>query len=73
MSNHAWILLGLFLTVLLLTVKPLGTYIANVMEGRFRLAGKIDEIHEYSPCWYCDRVILENSLLKFSRNMGCGI
>jgi len=42
MSNHAWILLGLFLTILLLTVKPLGTYIANVMEGRFRLAGKIE-------------------------------
>jgi K+-transporting ATPase ATPase A chain len=42
MSNHAWILLGLFLTVLLLTVKPLGIYIANVMEGRFRLAGKIE-------------------------------
>ncbi|MFZ2268360.1 MAG: potassium-transporting ATPase subunit KdpA [Azonexus sp.] len=42
MSNHAWILLGLFLVVLLLTVKPLGTYIANVMGGRFRLAGKIE-------------------------------
>jgi K+-transporting ATPase ATPase A chain len=42
MSNHAWILLGIFLAVLLLTVKPLGTYIANVMEGRFRLAGKIE-------------------------------
>jgi potassium-transporting ATPase potassium-binding subunit len=42
MSNHAWILLGLFLTVLLLTVKPLGAYIAHVMEGRFRLAGKIE-------------------------------
>ena len=42
MSNHAWILLGLFLVVLFLTVKPLGTYIANVMEGRFRLAGKIE-------------------------------
>jgi len=42
MSNHAWILLGLFLVVLLLTVKPLGIYIANVMEGRFRLAGKIE-------------------------------
>ena len=42
MSNHAWILLGLFLTILLLTVKPLGTYIANVMEGRFRLASKIE-------------------------------
>ena len=42
MSNHAWLLLGLFLIVLLLTVKPLGTYIANVMEGRFLLAGKIE-------------------------------
>ncbi|WP_306602552.1 potassium-transporting ATPase subunit KdpA [Azonexus sp.] len=42
MSHHAWILLGLYLVVLLLTVKPLGTYIANVMEGRFRLAGKIE-------------------------------
>lgn len=42
MSNHAWLLLGLFLIVLLLTVKPLGTYIANVMEGRFRLVGKIE-------------------------------
>ncbi|KXB32078.1 ATPase [Dechloromonas denitrificans] len=42
MSTHAWILLGLFLAVLLLTVKPLGTYIANVMDGRFRLAGKIE-------------------------------
>ena len=34
MTNHAWILLGLYLVVLLLAVKPLGTYIANVMEGR---------------------------------------
>ncbi|UCV04696.1 potassium-transporting ATPase subunit KdpA [Dechloromonas denitrificans] len=42
MSNHAWILLGIFLAILLVTVKPLGTYIANVMEGRFRLAGKIE-------------------------------
>lgn len=42
MSNHAWILLGIFLAVLLLTVKPLGGYIANVMEGRFRLASKIE-------------------------------
>jgi len=43
MSSHAWILLGIFLAVLLLTVKPLGTYIANVMEGRFRLGGKIEQ------------------------------
>jgi potassium-transporting ATPase potassium-binding subunit len=42
MSSHAWILLGLFLIVLLLTVKPLGTYIANVMEGRFSFGNKIE-------------------------------
>src|ERR1035437_10206754 len=42
MSSHALILLGIFLTVLLLTVKPLGLYIAKVMEGRFRLGGKIE-------------------------------
>ena len=34
MSGHAWSLLGLYLAVLLLTVKPLGSYIANVVEGR---------------------------------------
>ncbi len=34
MSNHAWMLLGLYLSVLLLLVKPLGVYIAHVMEGR---------------------------------------
>lgn len=42
MSSHAWILLGLFLAALLLTAKPLGRYIAHVMEGRFRLAGQIE-------------------------------
>jgi len=42
MSSHAWILLGIFLAVLLLTVKPLGLYIANVMEGRFGFAGTIE-------------------------------
>lgn len=42
MSNHAWILLGLYLAVLLLTVKPMGAYIAHVVEGRFRLAGNIE-------------------------------
>jgi len=41
-SSHTWILLGLFLAVLLLTVKPMGLYIAYVMEGRFRLGGKIE-------------------------------
>ena len=42
MSSHAVIVLGLFLAVLLLTVKPMGLYIACVMEGRFRLGGKIE-------------------------------
>ena len=42
MSSHAWILLGLYLAVLLLTVKPLGTYIANVMEGRLSFGSKIE-------------------------------
>ena len=38
MTNHAWHLLGLYLLVLLLGAKPLGTYITNVMEGRPILA-----------------------------------
>ncbi|MEF8698402.1 MAG: potassium-transporting ATPase subunit KdpA [Candidatus Accumulibacter sp. UW20] len=42
MNSHAWILLGLFLAVLLLTVKPMGLYIAHVMAGRFRFGGKIE-------------------------------
>ena len=42
MSSHAWILLGLFLAMLLLTVKPMGLYIAKVMEGRFSFGGKIE-------------------------------
>ncbi len=42
MSNHAWILLGLYLVVLLLTVKPLGTYIAKVMEGELNFYGGIE-------------------------------
>ncbi|MFA6310013.1 MAG: potassium-transporting ATPase subunit KdpA [Sterolibacterium sp.] len=41
MSNHAWLLLGLYLVVLLLAAKPLGGYIANMMEGRANLASRI--------------------------------
>jgi potassium-transporting ATPase potassium-binding subunit len=47
MSNHAWLLLGLYLAILLLTVKPLGTYIANVVEGRgfaARLGGGFESL-----------------------------
>ncbi|WP_295458146.1 potassium-transporting ATPase subunit KdpA [uncultured Thiodictyon sp.] len=36
MTNHAWSLLGLYLVLLLLSVWPLGRYIAAVMEGRVR-------------------------------------
>ena len=38
MTNHAWLILGLYLLVLLPAAMPLGTYIANVMEGRPILA-----------------------------------
>ncbi|MEI2780980.1 MAG: potassium-transporting ATPase subunit KdpA [Candidatus Competibacter sp.] len=41
MTPHAWLLLGLFLLVLLVLVKPLGIYIANVMEGRPSLALRV--------------------------------
>ena len=34
MTPHAGLLLGLFLLILLALVKPLGLYIANVIEGR---------------------------------------
>ena len=33
MTTHAWILLVLYLAVLLLTVKPMGIYLAKVMAG----------------------------------------
>jgi potassium-transporting ATPase potassium-binding subunit len=38
MTPHAWLVLGLYLLVLLSLVKPLGVYIADVMEGRARWA-----------------------------------
>src|SRR3569623_808067 len=36
MTPHAWLLLGAYLAILLLMAKPLGIYIAYVMEGRGR-------------------------------------
>ena len=42
MNSHSWTLLGVFLTVLLLTGKPLGTYVAAVMEGRCSFGGRIE-------------------------------
>ena len=48
MTPHAWLLLGLYLLVLLVLVKPLGLYIANVMEGRstwaLRVGGPIEAV-----------------------------
>ena len=38
MTTHAWLLLGAYLVILLLAAMPLGSYIANVMEGRPSLA-----------------------------------
>ncbi|NTV10750.1 MAG: potassium-transporting ATPase subunit KdpA [Zoogloea sp.] len=36
MTSHAWMLLALFMLVLVALVRPLGIYIADVMEGRAR-------------------------------------
>ncbi|MES2237728.1 MAG: potassium-transporting ATPase subunit KdpA [Pseudomonadota bacterium] len=48
MTSHEWFLLGLYLVVLLALVKPVGTYIAGVMEGRqtllLRLGGPIENV-----------------------------
>ncbi|RTL55557.1 MAG: potassium-transporting ATPase subunit KdpA [Rhodocyclaceae bacterium] len=48
MTNHSWLLLGLFLLSLLLLVKPVGIFIADVMEGRpnllLRLGGPIENL-----------------------------
>jgi K+-transporting ATPase ATPase A chain len=41
MTTHAWILLGLYLAVLLACVKPLGIYLADVMEGQPVLALRV--------------------------------
>jgi K+-transporting ATPase ATPase A chain len=42
MTNHAWILLGVYFLVLLVLVKPIGLYIAHVMEGRSKIASGIE-------------------------------
>ncbi|MDG4548971.1 MAG: potassium-transporting ATPase subunit KdpA [Candidatus Contendobacter sp.] len=47
MTPHAWLLLGLYLLVLFVLVKPLGIYIANVVEGRswaLRLGSPIEAV-----------------------------
>ena len=52
MTPHAWLLLGLYLFVLLMLVKPLGLYIAGVMEGRSRAlqVGRLLEAAIYRLC-----------------------
>ena len=42
MTGHAGALLAVYSLALLLLAIPTGRYIANVMEGRFRLAGRIE-------------------------------
>ena len=47
MISHAWLLLGLFLLVLFALIKPLGIYIADIMEGRspaLRFGGPIESM-----------------------------
>ncbi|MBS0368485.1 MAG: potassium-transporting ATPase subunit KdpA [Proteobacteria bacterium] len=44
MTSHAWLLLGTFLAILLLTAKPLGIYIANAMEGRLRAVRPLENL-----------------------------
>ncbi len=48
MTLHAWLLLGLYLLILLTLVKPLGIYIADVMEGRstgvLRVGGPVEAV-----------------------------
>jgi len=47
MTDHAWLLLGAYLAILLLVAKPLGIYIANVMEGRglaLRLGSGVESV-----------------------------
>ena len=48
MTYHAWLVLGSYLLVLLFAAKPLGSYIAKVMEGRptlaMRLGGGIESV-----------------------------
>ena len=44
MTLHSWLNMALYFSVLLLCVKPLGIYIANVMEGKLGFAERIESI-----------------------------
>jgi K+-transporting ATPase ATPase A chain len=42
MTAHAWTLLGLFMAVLLLAIKPVGVYLAKVVTGEFGFVRKTE-------------------------------
>lgn len=42
MSDHAWLLLAVFLLTLFLAGRPLGSYLVRVMDGRFRILAAIE-------------------------------
>jgi potassium-transporting ATPase potassium-binding subunit len=44
MTLHSWLNMALHFAILLLCVKPLGIYIANVMEGKLGFAARIESI-----------------------------
>ncbi|MFT3930137.1 MAG: potassium-transporting ATPase subunit KdpA [Spongiibacteraceae bacterium] len=44
MTPHTWLNMAIYFALLLLCVKPLGLYIANVMEGKFIFATRIETL-----------------------------
>ena len=42
MNAHAWLVLAVYTAILVALSIPMGRYIAHVMEGRLRLAGRIE-------------------------------
>ncbi|MBK6740590.1 MAG: potassium-transporting ATPase subunit KdpA [Haliea sp.] len=44
MTLHAWLTMAVYFGVLLLCVKPLGIYIANVMQGKLGFAARIENV-----------------------------
>ena len=43
-TQHAWLTMAVYFGVLLLCVKPLGMYIANVMQGKLGFAARIENV-----------------------------
>src|SRR5262245_53868845 len=42
MNAHAWLVLAVYTAILVALSIPMGRYIAHVMEGRLRFAGRIE-------------------------------